>query len=369
MQNEAASLYFKDARSDKEYHLQLEAKGEGYVVNYQNGPRGGTLASGTRTEVPVAYAVAKKKFDSVVKEKTGKGYTASTEGKAFVGSSLEARAAPVGLQLLNPIADSKLEAYLRDPDYVAQEKHDGHRRAVTRKDASVVGINRKELVTGLPVEVHSVLNATLTADDITDGELMGSVYVMFDVLHYKGVDTRSKTVEQRLALLSDIERSLEGKGSAVTVTKTARTEAEKRALFTWLKVNKREGIVFKKLDSAYETGRPASGGPQVKFKFRHSATFIVSKIGATKRSITVATLDPTTQDLVLFGDCGVPKNQAMPQIGDLVEVTYRLVFQTGGLSEPLYAGTRDDIERSSCTTAQLVYKPTDCGESESADEE
>lgn len=34
---ETISLYFRDSRSDKEYHVQIETDGNGYVVNFQYG--------------------------------------------------------------------------------------------------------------------------------------------------------------------------------------------------------------------------------------------------------------------------------------------------------------------------------------------
>lgn len=53
MQNESIALAFTEGSSDKVYHAQLEAKGEGYTVNFQYGRRGGTLASGSKTPEPV----------------------------------------------------------------------------------------------------------------------------------------------------------------------------------------------------------------------------------------------------------------------------------------------------------------------------
>jgi len=67
--NEKISLFFCSGNSDKEYHAQLEQLGPRYVVNFQYGRRG-SLASGTKTSVPVPYVQAKKIYDKLVAEKS-----------------------------------------------------------------------------------------------------------------------------------------------------------------------------------------------------------------------------------------------------------------------------------------------------------
>lgn len=70
-----ANLYFQEGTSDKEYHIQLEPKGSGYVVNFQFGRRGGPLQEGTKTSSPVSLEEAEKIYEKLKKEKTKKGYT------------------------------------------------------------------------------------------------------------------------------------------------------------------------------------------------------------------------------------------------------------------------------------------------------
>ncbi|MEN9576913.1 MAG: hypothetical protein RL514_4768, partial [Verrucomicrobiota bacterium] len=52
------SLYYRQGSSDKEYHVRLEAKGDGFVVNTAFGRRGSTLSTGTKTSAPVYYDMA-----------------------------------------------------------------------------------------------------------------------------------------------------------------------------------------------------------------------------------------------------------------------------------------------------------------------
>ena len=70
-------LSFKDAKSDKVYHVSLEKSSKLFVVNFAYGKRGGNLKEGTKTPKPVAYDKALKIYDKLVKSKTDKGYKQS----------------------------------------------------------------------------------------------------------------------------------------------------------------------------------------------------------------------------------------------------------------------------------------------------
>ncbi len=52
----------------------LLSKADDYVVNFQYGRCGSVLKRGTKTEAPVSLEEAESIYDSVVKEKTAKGY-------------------------------------------------------------------------------------------------------------------------------------------------------------------------------------------------------------------------------------------------------------------------------------------------------
>jgi len=67
-------LYFKDAKSDKQYNASLEKSGNKFVVNFAYGKRDGNLKEGTKTTTPVAYEKALAIYDKLVKSKTDKGY-------------------------------------------------------------------------------------------------------------------------------------------------------------------------------------------------------------------------------------------------------------------------------------------------------
>lgn len=74
----SVSLYYKDSRSDKEYHLSIERDKTGwsdYYVVAKFGPRGGTLTHVDKTKgKPTSYGAAIIIFDKTEREKRSKGY-------------------------------------------------------------------------------------------------------------------------------------------------------------------------------------------------------------------------------------------------------------------------------------------------------
>ena len=110
----ATSLYFREGGSDKEYHARIEAKNDGFVVNFAYGKRGAALTIGTKTSTPTTLEAATKIFDKLVTEKKAKGYTPSTEGKAFAMTEKAGEVSGLLPQLLNPIEEDEVAPYLCD---------------------------------------------------------------------------------------------------------------------------------------------------------------------------------------------------------------------------------------------------------------
>lgn len=367
MQAEKTSLYFKDNRSDKEYHTQLVPQGDGWMIFYQNGKRGGTLTNESKYDTPVEYSVAKKEYDRKVKEKLKKGYSTGEEGTAYVGTSLEERVSGLLPQLLNPVKPGQVDALTADDDWVAQEKHDGHRRLVRAEGDTIEGINRKGLITGLPAPVFddiASLGDNASKGLAVDGELVGDYLMVFDVLTFNGGSVQDKPYSERLELLAQIEQKLKAAGRTnVQVVQTARTPEEKRALRARLKESKREGIVFKRLDAVYEAGCPNSGGAQLKDKFTYMASVRVKAAHATKRSVAMEVLS-ANGEWVGVGNCTVPSGKDVPKKGDILEVQYLYAFEGGSIFQPQFKFVRDDIEESACAQSQLIYKPADIEDEE-----
>lgn len=363
---ESISLFMTEGSSDKEYHVQLVQVDGGYLVNMQNGRRGGTLVQRTKTEKPVDLPLAQKTYNSVVMSKKKDGYTEAADGKAFAMSEQDFTG--IVPQLLNPISEDDAARYIQDDAWIAQEKHDGHRRLMRQQQSQNTpqSINRKGISTGLPQETADALSPlTSAAPYLIDGELVGSHYYVFDVLEFKGVDLKTLPLDERLSYLEQV-RTLLGTSALIHVTSTAHSKTQKQELFDTLKASRREGIVFKKRTAAYNSGRPSSGGNALKCKFVKTATVRVKSQQKTKRSVHIEILD-TQSNWIDLGKVTIPANANIPTPGTLIEVRYLYAYPNGGaLAQPNYLMVRDDLDPNACTIDQLVFKADDTPEDEDA---
>lgn len=348
-----ASLYYTSGSSDKEYHAQLEQSGTGYLVNFQYGRRGGALQDGTKTKAPVTLDTAIEAFDKLIKEKMAKGYTMDTGGQLYQAVT-DKEFTGVLPQLLNEMDKARVPELVADNAWIAQQKEDGHRRMMDKEstDALVQSINRKGLRVGLPKETADAF-APLNqfAPWRLDGELVGNVFYVFDVLLWAGVDTTTKTVAERLKGLENIKTLLD-KDGLVRVVYTAHTKADKQALLDKMRAEKREGVVFKRLAAVYVPGRPASGGDQLKHKFVDTATFIVLSHSVARRSVQLG-LSGVNREL---GSVTIPPNMDVPAVGALVEIRYLYAYPDGALAQPNYQGLRTDLDAADCVESQLKFK-------------
>lgn len=349
------TLYYREGSSDKVYQCAIEPAGDDcFSVTFAYGRRGATLNTGTKTNSPVGYDDAKRIFDKLVREKMAKGYTPGADGTPYVGG--DSGKQPSGLlpQLLNPIAEADVQRFIRDAAYCAQEKFDGRRLLIQKQGAAIGGINKKGTFVGLPEPVFQAIHK-FPGDCVLDGESVGDVFHVFDLLELSGVDLRGQTYHQRLTALMNLLASVQQR--TIRYSETAFTTAQKQRLLQQLKSANREGIVFKRLDAPYTPGRPNSGGPQLKHKFCSSLSAVVAKINA-QRSVEIRLLGK--DGWVTAGNVTIPPNYEVPRVGWVVEVRYLYAFPESGIVyQPVYLGPRTDVEATECIVAQLKFKAAD----------
>lgn len=346
------TLYYREGSSDKVYQCAIEPAGDDcFSVTFAYGRRGATLNTGTKTNSPVSYDDAKRIFDKLVREKMAKGYTPGADGTPYVGG--DSGKQPSGLlpQLLNSIEEADVPRFIRDAAYCAQEKFDGRRLLIRKHGAAIEGINKKGLVVGLPEPVFQAIHK-FPGDCVLDGESVGDVFHVFDLLELSGADLRGQTYHQRLTALMNLLASVQQR--TIRYTETAFTTAQKQRLLQQLKSANREGIVFKRLDAPYTPGRPNSGGPQLKHKFCASLSAVVAKLNA-QRSVEIRLLGK--DGWVTAGNVTIPPNHEVPRVGWVVEVRYLYAFPESGIVyQPVYLGPRTDVEPTECIVAQLKFK-------------
>lgn len=344
---ESINLSQKDGSTDKVYNIQLVKVDNGFMVNFQNGRRLGTLTNKTKTEKPVDFETAKKLFDKTVKQKKSDGYSDGENGVIFQTTDFQATFTNIVPQLLNKIVNP--EKYINDDNYIMQEKYDGQRRLIKIEGTAVTSINKKGLATSSPKSVVDKIQK-IGIDIIVDGELVGEEYFIFDILFYDGKDTKSMSVIERLKLLGT---------TGLSIVPTYYTKEEKQKAFDAKspKEMKIEGVVFKEVNSEYIAGRPASGGNQLKFKFYATDTFEVVSHHKTKRSVNVISYTETGETYDM-GSITIPVNHEMPDVGAFVEIKYLYCVVDGKLFQTIYLGLRIDQDKTDCHMREIKFKAT-----------
>lgn len=350
---ESTNLYFTDDRSDKVYNATIESCDGGYTVNCSWGRRGSALQSATQTQEPVSLAKATLIYDKKVREKIAKGYQLSTQTMSTI--PVVTTASPLNPQcnLLNPIDKDRLKYLMLDNDWVMQEKMDGVRLLIQRKGEDFIGYSRTGREVAVPQNLVEALIFTPMHDTfLIDGELVGDVYYAFDLLE-TSVSWRDNYYTSRRAQLINVVGSLAN--PFVVCVKYFIGNAEKLKEFHEIKERGGEGVVFKKTSGVYTVGRPASGGDYVKYKFYKTCSAIVTTIN-DKRSVGLSCYE-CPSSLVSVGNCTIPPNYCVPELGSVVEVRYLYArLPSHALFQPTYLGVRLDIGSWECGLSQLGYK-------------
>lgn len=366
-----ANLWYCEGTSDKVYNATVQEEGNGYVVNFAYGRRGSALKTGSKTSSPVSLTEAIKVFDRLIIEKTSKGYqfaktTAANKAIPVVQAATPSQNKPeVQCVLLNSIDEvgyagtsgRALAVQLTDDDWYAQPKLDGVRFLLKKQGNHILGYNRKGIQVPVPVEIHESVQASDAyydggcANFLIDGELIGNIYHVFDVLEHDDGSVRDYSFENRTTILKTLFEDI---GSDhIKFVDVAIGPKQKLDLYNYLVKNNKEGIVFKYRFAKYVPGRPNSGGYYLKQKFYSTASCIVAEVNA-KRSVRLNVIEGKYP--VAIGNCTIPANHDIPEVGSIVEIKYLYAYKNGSLYQPIYLGERTDLDGSDCLIDQLKFK-------------
>jgi ATP-dependent DNA ligase len=249
-------------------------------------------------------------------------------------------------RLLKDIEPMYILAYTANDDWWVQLKHDGDRVQLHVTAGRVTLFSgRSEKVRRLPASIAQV---NFPANDLVlDGELVGDTLWLFDVLRGSSpgtgiVDLRELPYEVRQAGLKVIVETINC--PSLRLVETARTGAEKIALIMQAKADSAEGVVFIDRNAPYQAGR--SGG--LRWKFKASASLIVSRHHPEKKSIDVALFGGTRIGSVTM------TGRDRPPVGSVVEVEY--LYCHTSLVQPVFKCVRPDVRPAECTRAQLKFR-------------
>lgn len=364
---QSASLFRTGGGADAEYHCQVVEVDGGHLVNYQFGRRGNTLQTGCKTQMPVAWKDAIKVFNKLVADKSKGGYHESIAANdTSVMTFFDKSQQPVCQlpQLLNTVDESQIPLLLNDPKKILQEKKDGKRILIDFSSAGLVASNKRGKVCDIPAIVadqmvkivrNQFMSTALITDVLFDGEMVGDVFFVFDILRLNGDSLKHRGVLARYSAYA----TLLGEQDSSIITNIVPlplygTASSKLQQFEKIKAENGEGVVFKESDAPYTEGRPNSGGTALKFKFTESSTCIcLGNTQAGKRSVRVGLLDAAGA-MVNVGNVTIPPNQVFPEPNDLLEIRYLYKYDGGSLFQPVLLGSRDDQIREECTLSQVT---------------
>lgn len=363
MQPEKVELFYQQGGSDKVYHLQLEQEQEGWSVRAQWGRRGSTLQSDTKAS-RVGYDEAKRVYDKLLREKTGKGYqiaqaTAGGETSISVGLPTTKEHSGHSPELLTPIEEPDAMRLADDTSWWFQQKFDGRRLAVQKVDGKHNGINKLGQIVPLDTRLTESLERIEAQAFLVDGEIAGSRFFVWDLLSVNGKDLRSQPYEIRYAHLTQYFLNL---GGTISVARTAMTPKSKRAFVELMHTANAEGFVCKNRNARYAAGR---AGQHYKCKFVVTACFLVGpkpedRAGDGHRSIALYLLEDGRERFM--GTVGVPDRYRVPKEGEIVEARYLYCHPGAGgkLIQAKYFGkVRHDVEQTECSVNQLKFKSTE----------
>lgn len=372
--------------SDKVYIIQVQQEdgpaGTVYITKFFWGKRGDPRSVSEKYRGP-SQATAQATADKQERDKrTKSGYSTMSlaagaaipgipagtpvfGGASVPGTAAAAPAAPVivGIapMLANVLDEKDLEKYLTDPDWVCQRKYDGERSPASIRRSGITATNRKATVRTLAATSESELKKMTARTDfsderetLVDGEEMpGGVYVIYDVVTLRDNDVRKLGFEERYSALEEMLQDHLG-----LLAPVAWTEEDKRAMLDKARAENWEGLMFRQVSSPYVNGRTDF---LLKFKLWATATCRVHTVSSTKRSIGVAVVDESG-DEVFIGNVTVPVNQDIPDVDSLQEIRYLYVGAGGSLYQPVLLGPRTDKDEADTRASLRPAPPEKSGE-------
>lgn len=352
---QSTTLYYGEGSSDKEYIVTLQQTDSGnyHVVCYY-GPRGRTTNEAYKTQSETTLQKAESIYSKTVNAKASKGYKVTSEDSQGVISPVKQDKQMLGLlpQLLNAIDQIDVSACINNDAYFAQEKMDGQRIIIYKKNNEVTASNKLGKYVPIPTKIVDDI-CNIPHNFVLDGELVNDNYHAFDLINLavdgKEICNENTVAYARYEWLNAYFNQVNG----LTVVKAAKTTQEKLALYQRIMDEGGEGVVFKINQSTYTAGRPNKGGNQLKYKFVETCSCIVIAHHVSKRSVELGLYDEQKQ-LKSVGFVTIPPNKKVPAQDAVVEIRY--LYAVEALVQPVYIYERNDIAHDECDMTQLKFK-------------
>jgi ATP-dependent DNA ligase len=251
-------------------------------------------------------------------------------------------------ELLTETTELHFQRMLTNPDYGYQEKHNGHRLMIAKQDGQLFWFNREgeKSSKALPIQVRHALLSHPLDTFVIDGELVKTTFFVFDALILGDEVITNDVYEYREARY---HQEFDNHSKNLITVKTARTAAEKKALWEQVLAAKGEGIVSKNLRKSYRTGRAEQ---HFKLKFWKMAdAFVIGPSPEGKDSVEIGMVNSKGQVHRISG-CSL-RNKFNPAPGQVIEVRFLYATQERHIVQPTLLHLRNDKRAADCHLSQL----------------
>lgn len=274
------------------------------------------------------------------------------------------------LQLATEIR-SELHFYLNNPDWVMQQKFDGHRTGILIQPNESFLISRTGSLTliGRPNDVFDPLldyfcersgggNWLFDSEYVNSGEI-----AIFDIIQAplaltKGKPIRKFPLRERQKLLSAAFRDYPHPSPFVVEN----ISGDHRKALNAIAASRGEGVVFKNLNAAYSSAKETKDW--VKYKFVKEVDCVVIETrfdtdhdGALLKSFELGVYETNERGLQQFRQVGACSSLTGDgpnvKVGDVVTVQILYVTESLRLYQPVKARIRTDKQPEDCTIEQL----------------
>jgi bifunctional non-homologous end joining protein LigD len=351
------TLYCRQGSKDAVYVLELIAHGDKFDVVGHYGRRAGTLRLAQQNKSgPLDRYDAEVLFNRVLKSKLNESppYFVGEDG-ADLQDPGEVRQAGVdgtlpGHMELKAITEEAAIKLISDDNYIAQPKADGVRCRLTREGRMVTGLSRTNKPITLPEPVIAAARLTNGEGFVADGELVGDVFVCFDILRITTKEMWRSPAMLRAGYIASFLPDLPGMRA---IGMAWGKDAKGKLLRDEFKSGG-EGLVFKNCLESYTAGESVNG---LKLKFKSRASVIVRGVHKDGKGNSKSSFEYGLFDGTRLGTATVYPNQTMPPVGARVDLEYLYRHSDNGdLIQPVFIRVREDVLPEQCTAAQLHVK-------------
>lgn len=276
---------------------------------------------------------------------------------------------PVRPMLASAQPEEAVTHAMGDDNWVSQFKFDGDRVVVEVIDGAIRVLNRQGQAKVRNVGHEQLLPFTALHSGrwVFDGEIVGRTLVLFDIITASdGTLTwahENTTFDRRYRVLV---AAADGLGiphvedaevdSAVVVAGVARTTDAKADMLAAAVDGKREGIILRRIDGHYASGRRSTG--LVKHKLIRDADVIVSALHPVKQSAELSVYNDHGNLVVVGSASTIGKGSAAGgvDVGDVWVVTYLYVVDPDHprLFQPRLVRHRRDKAARECLLSQFA---------------